>query len=117
MLPDYIPPLPAHYNDHPWPSNVDQARKILFDLYNHALQALQTDSDHVRLEFHSNAVINQAFPLLLAFEEGQAEYPHIAPWIQTVTEQFIQLMKELNNAMKRPSASCVTDSHKQSLYY
>lgn len=102
-LPDYIPQLPSAGAAGllSWPANVVHGYQTLSDLYSHALQALRTDAELLRLQFHSEAVISNAFPLILAFEHGENHFPTMAPWIKDVAELFIGILKDLQEAEER----------------
>lgn len=100
-LPDYLPPLPAPGTLHAWPPNVTHGQQVLSDLYGHALQALSTDAEPLRLEFHSESIVNDAFPLILAFEHGQNQFPALLPWIKEVAEIFIEMLKSIRDAEER----------------
>lgn len=89
------------------PANVIQAHQILSDLYSHAHQALRSDSETHRLQFHSEAIVNDAFPMILAFECGEDEYPALTPWIHTTAEIFIELLKEISMAEGHPKGPYV----------
>lgn len=95
-LPDYIPslPLPGTASLASWPPNIVQAYQILSDLYSHALQALRTDAELLRLQFHAQAILNDAFPIILAFEQGEDRYSVLIPWVQHIAEVFSTMLKE-----------------------
>lgn len=102
-LPDYLPQLPSAGAAGllSWPANVLQGYQTLSDLYGHALQALHTDAEPLRLQFHSEAIINDAFPLILAFEHGENQFPTLAPRIRDIAEIFIGMLKEFQEAEER----------------
>lgn len=105
-LPDYLPPLPlpGAASLRSWPANVSHGHQVLSDLYGHAFQALSTDAEPLRLEFHSEAIINDAFPLILAFEHGQNQFPALLPWIKEVAEIFIEMLKSLRHAEEQAAS-------------
>lgn len=105
-LPDYLPPLPTPGTAslHSWPANVTHGHHVLCDLYGHALQALSTDAEPLRLEFHSEAIINEVFPLVLAFEHGQNQFPALLPWIKEVAGIFVEMLKSIRNAEEQAAS-------------
>ncbi|THU86758.1 hypothetical protein K435DRAFT_804844 [Dendrothele bispora CBS 962.96] len=59
------------------------------------MTALQSDSlETHRLSFHLDSIINDAFPLLLAFEDGIENYPSLMPWVQRSAQLFANLFDD-----------------------
>lgn len=106
MLPDYLPRLPTPLtttSTTSWPANIIHAHQIVSDIYSHALQALHTDAEKSRLQFHCRALVNDAFPLILAFELGDEEYPVLKEWVYKVAEILMELLQQLQEAEGHPS--------------
>lgn len=102
-IPDHIPPLPSPQNSGfaSWPANVVQSHKLLADLYGHALQALQTDVERPCLQYHAETIMNDAFSLILAFEQGEGQFPALSPWVQLVAQIFMEMLNEFQEAKER----------------
>lgn len=62
-----IPILPAALSGE-WPAQVLQANNTLAQISNRAIEALQTQSDVLRLQFHSGSINHEAIPILHALE-------------------------------------------------
>ncbi|KAF5347492.1 hypothetical protein D9758_015069 [Tetrapyrgos nigripes] len=69
----------------------------LSDIYSAAIQALQSDSETHRMTFHMEALVQDAFPLLLAFDDGIDNYPTLSQWLeQTATIAYRRKLHAVN---------------------
>lgn len=93
-----LPSLPTHENHGQWPSNVHHAYQVLCGIYKAATVALETQSDLLRLHFHANAIMNEAIPILLAFESSTGEEKLPTAWLSECTTLFAELITQLDDA-------------------
>ena len=93
-----LPALPDRENNLPWSSNVYQGFDLLSQIYRNATLALQTHSEVPRILFHSERIVNDAIPLLLAFEalSDNDKVPDI--WLEECTTAFGKLISDLDKA-------------------
>ena len=96
MLP--LPALPDRENNLPWSSNIYQGYELLSQIHRNAVLALQTHSEVPRILFHSERIMNDAVPLLLAFEalSGNDKVPDT--WLEECTTAFGELINDLDKA-------------------
>ncbi|KAK7452118.1 hypothetical protein VKT23_012223 [Stygiomarasmius scandens] len=94
MSADHIPALPPCHGSSAWPPSVHQGYHALLEIYLSAAQALQSDSEAHQLSFHLEAIINNAFPLLLAFEDGVDSYPGLMPWLEATARTFADIFDD-----------------------
>jgi hypothetical protein len=96
MSADTIPALPSAptHGLASWPPNVLQGYDALSSLYSAAILALQSDSESHRLNFHLDSIVNDAFPILLAFEEGADSYPSLLPWLKRTATLYGNLFDD-----------------------
>ncbi|KAH7867642.1 uncharacterized protein C8R40DRAFT_1075449 [Lentinula edodes] len=52
---------------------------------------------------HCRALVNDAFPLILAFELGDEEYPVLKEWVYKVAEILMELLQQTQEAEGHPS--------------
>lgn len=92
-----LPALPAR--NPPWSHSIYQATRSLNDIYTAVHSALASGiHDPHRLQLHSQAIIEKAFPLLFAMEEALEDEGIPGDWLHSCAEHFGVLIPQLSAA-------------------
>lgn len=88
-LPQSIPALPQHEDNHIWSANVQRAHTLLDRGYRQALQViLEGENDAHRHHLHAEKLVRRIFPILEALERDGMN----VLWIREVGEMLAALV-------------------------
>lgn len=97
-----LPRLPLQIP--PWPLDVQQAFRILTDIYDNALSALQDNALNItRIQYHYNIMARDAHLLLNVFENNGIAYGLSPEWLKAVKDAFETLFTQLEDAKRTSS--------------
>lgn len=106
-----FPPLPRREGNVSWSPQVSHVAQILSDVHRMATNMLTLGNfDIHRLEYHQEAVIKDAFPLLMALEAVEQEEGIPSNWIQEATTSLVNMVEQLSNAENTVVGRCVGSS-------
>lgn len=93
-----IPPLPPHTGARQRSPNIYAAWEILSDVAQDVRTALEGQGDVTRIHFHADRIMEEAIPILLAFEDLPEREQVPSSWLEKCSDYFGDLISRLSDA-------------------